>query len=125
MVLNDVERVAKRRLIERNRERKSLVVVQSKLQKNSSPEQNFAGSKYGFQLLIDQVARGYCQLVDIPLRVAADFEEMDLNAQFNYLLKEILKRTFAFAGCVEFFSTVSENKMIVGLMENTHGRVPC
>lgn len=64
MVLNETERVAKRKMISDNRERRKLEHLRILLKANS-----LADKQEEFQTRIDQVTANYCKILDSTLEV--------------------------------------------------------
>lgn len=106
VVLNEVERCAKRELIERNRERKELEKVQTHLRRFQIYYNTPQLSNIQTQL-INKLTSTYCKEIDVSLQMDADFALQDSFEQFNSLLKEILQRTFNFASSIPFFNKVN------------------
>lgn len=110
MVLNEVERCAKRQLIERNRERRQIEKLQARLRRQSQPT---TGSSvvmvdpFVDSALIKLLAAEYCAQLDVPLALHGDFQFLDMAEQFKLLLMEILRRTYGFASSLQIFKNVS------------------
>lgn len=103
MVLNEIDRNAKRELIEKNRERKSIEKIQLRIRRwnlfeNSENEE--------FKQIIVSLTKDYCTKIDISLNLNFEFLLMDSNKQFLLLFKEILERTFNFVNEIDFFNKV-------------------
>src|SRR5690348_15517888 len=103
VVLNEVERCAKRQLIQNNRQRRQIEKVQCLLRRRSLPTRTEGVD----QELIKSLTREYCRILDEPLVLTEHFPYLDPIEQFNSLLKEILSRTYSFAASVGVFKEVS------------------
>uniref|UniRef100_A0A915DYQ9 Nuclear receptor domain-containing protein n=1 Tax=Ditylenchus dipsaci TaxID=166011 RepID=A0A915DYQ9_9BILA len=121
LVLNEVERGTKRKLIERNRERRKIEKIQNQLRRSQSlSDSGLGGSKGGIEdvALVNALTTSYCNQMDVPLQMDSNFAFQDPSEQFNSLLKEILRRTFSFANSVELFTKLKPEEQECLLVKN-------
>ena len=102
LVLDETERKAKRKLIERNREKKGLDHLTSKY-KRSCPVLPINELK----TTVDKVAKAYCSWIDPPLIMSPHFRFTDPAEQFSSLMVMVLTRSFGFMKAFDGFQSIS------------------
>lgn len=113
LVLNEVERCAKRQLIHNNRQRRQMERIQTILRRRSQ-----AAPEAVDQELIKSLTREYCRTLDEPLNLTEDFRYLDPIEQFNSLLMEILSRTYSFAASIDLFRKLTFSEQECLLVKN-------
>ncbi|KAL3998896.1 Zinc finger C4 type (two domains) family protein [Acanthocheilonema viteae] len=108
LVLNETERVAKRKMISDNRERRKLEHLRIVLKANS-----LADKQDEFQTRIDQVTANYCKILDNTLQ--HKFKSNIKSEQLSELTALITHQVRKFAETIEIYSTLnpSEQEEIV------------